>query len=59
VHSFGFAALRLQALIKSLVPIRKVQLDKNAFEILTLNSRSSIFDLACTNAESSHFTVEM
>ena len=54
-----FLRTALQALIKSPVPIREVQLDKNAFEALTLDSRSGIFDLACTDAEGNHFIVEM
>jgi hypothetical protein len=35
-----FLRTALQALIKSAVPIREVQLEKNAFEALTLDSRS-------------------
>ena len=54
-----FLRTALQALIKSPVPIREVHLDKNAFEALTLDSRSGIFDLACTDAEGNHFIVEM
>ncbi|WP_317173583.1 PD-(D/E)XK nuclease family transposase [Hymenobacter montanus] len=49
----------LQALIESAVPIREVQLEKNAFEVLTLNSRSGIFELAWTDGASHHFIVEM
>ncbi|WP_046242401.1 Rpn family recombination-promoting nuclease/putative transposase [Hymenobacter terrenus] len=54
-----FLRTALQALIKSAVPIREVQLEKNAFEALTLDSRSGIFDLACTDEAGSHFIVEM
>ena len=39
-----FLRTALQALIKSPVPIREVKLEKNAFEALTLDSRSGIFD---------------
>jgi predicted transposase/invertase (TIGR01784 family) len=54
-----FLRTALQALIKSAVPIREVQLEKNAFEALTLDSRSGIFDLACTDEAGNHFIVEM
>lgn len=54
-----FLRTALQALIKSPVPIREVQLEKNAFEALTLDSRSGIFDLACTDEQGNHFIVEM
>ncbi len=33
--------------------------DKNAFEALTIDSRSGIFDLACTDENGSQFIVEM
>lgn len=54
-----FLRTALQALIKSDVPIRDIQFDKNAFEALTAESRSNIFDLACIDANGSHFIVEM
>ena len=54
-----FLRTALQALIKSDVPIREVQFDKNAFEALTAESRSGIFDLTCTDENGSHFIVEM
>ncbi len=54
-----FLRTALQALIKSDVPIRDVQFDKNAFEALTAESRSGIFDLACTDENGTHFIVEM
>ncbi len=44
-----FLRTALQALIKSDTPIREVHFDKNAFEVLTIDSRSGIFDLACTD----------
>jgi hypothetical protein len=36
-----------------------VHFDKNAFEALTIDSRSGIFDLACTDENGSQFIVEM
>lgn len=54
-----FLRVALQALIKSNVPIQDVQFDKNAFEALTAESRSGIFDLACTDENDTHFIVEM
>lgn len=54
-----FLRTALQALIKSDVPILDVQFDKNAFEALTAESRSGIFDLACTDENGTHFIVEM
>ncbi|GAB4055310.1 PD-(D/E)XK nuclease family transposase [Spirosoma litoris] len=54
-----FLRTALQALIKSDIPIREVHFDKNAFEALTIDSRSGIFDLACTDENGSQFIVEM
>lgn len=54
-----FLRTALQALIKSETPIREVHFDKNAFEALTIDSRSGIFDLACTDENGSQFIVEM
>lgn len=54
-----FLRTALQALIKSDTPIREVYFDKNAFEALTIDSRSGIFDLACTDENGSQFIVEM
>lgn len=54
-----FLRKALQALINSPVPIREVQLEKNAFEALTQDSRSGIFDLACTDELGNQFIVEM
>ncbi len=54
-----FLRTALQALIKSDTPIRQVQFDKNTFEALTIDSRSGIFDLACTDENGSQFIVEM
>lgn len=54
-----FLRKALQALLKSPVPIREVYLEKNAFEALTLDSRSGILDLACTDEQGNQFIVEM
>ncbi|MCY7359063.1 MAG: Rpn family recombination-promoting nuclease/putative transposase [Rudanella sp.] len=54
-----FLRTALQALIKSSTPIREVHFDKNAFEALTIDSRSGIFDLACTDENGTQFIVEM
>ena len=54
-----FLRTALQALIKSNTPIREVHFDKNAFEALTIDSRSGIFDLACTDENGTQFIVEM
>ncbi|MBN8820787.1 MULTISPECIES: Rpn family recombination-promoting nuclease/putative transposase [unclassified Spirosoma] len=54
-----FLRTALQALIKSETPIREVRFDKNVFEALTIDSRSGIFDLACTDENGSQFIVEM
>jgi predicted transposase/invertase (TIGR01784 family) len=54
-----FLRRALQALIKSEVPIKDVKFDKNTFEGITQDSRSGIFDLACTDENDNHFIVEM
>ncbi len=54
-----FLRTALQALIQSPTPIREVRFDKNAFEALTPDSRSGIFDLACTDENGTQFIVEM
>ena len=54
-----FLRKALQALIKSDIPIRDVKFDKNTFEGITQDGRSSIFDLACTDENGNHFIVEM
>jgi predicted transposase/invertase (TIGR01784 family) len=54
-----FLRTALQALIKSDTPIREVQFDKNAFEGLTIDSRSGVFDLSCTDDSGNQFIVEM
>ncbi|WP_460965520.1 Rpn family recombination-promoting nuclease/putative transposase [Spirosoma litoris] len=54
-----FLRTALQALIKSEVPIRQIKFDKNAFEALTIDSRSGIFDLSCTDENGTQFIVEM
>ncbi|MEZ0485779.1 Rpn family recombination-promoting nuclease/putative transposase [Fibrella aquatica] len=54
-----FLRTALQALIKSDTPTREVHFDKNTFDALTLDSRSGIFDLSCTDENGSQFIVEM
>ncbi|GAB4041160.1 Rpn family recombination-promoting nuclease/putative transposase [Spirosoma gilvum] len=54
-----FLRVALQALIKSETPIREVHFDKNAFEALTIDGRSGIFDLSCTDDNGNQFIVEM
>jgi len=54
-----FLRKALQALIKSEIPIKEVKFDKNAFEALTIDSRSGIFDLSCTDENGNQFVVEM
>ena len=54
-----FLRTALQALIKSATPIQEVKFDKNAFEALTVDSRSGIFDLSCTDENGAQFIVEM
>lgn len=54
-----FLRTALQVLIKSNVPIREVNFDKNAFEGMTVDSRSGVFDLSCTDENGSQFIVEM
>lgn len=54
-----FLRTSLQALIKSSTPIQKVSFDKNSFESLTIDSRSGIFDLSCTDEKGNQFIVEM
>lgn len=55
----SFLRVALQALIKSDTPIREVKFDKNAFEALTAESRSGVFDLSCTDEHGTQFIVEM
>ncbi|GAB3754494.1 PD-(D/E)XK nuclease family transposase [Spirosoma pomorum] len=54
-----FLRTALQALIRSEIPIREIYFDKNAFEALTIDSRSGIFDLSCTDENGTQFIVEM
>ena len=49
----------LQALIRSATPIREVKFDKNAFEGLTVDSRSGVFDLSCIDENDNQFIVEI
>lgn len=54
-----FLRKALQVLIKSEITIKEVKFDKNAFEALTIDSRSGIFDLSCTDESGNQFVVEM
>ena len=54
-----FLRRALQALIKSPVPIIKVIFDKNTVEGYTTDSRSGVYDIACTDEQGNHFIVEM
>jgi predicted transposase/invertase (TIGR01784 family) len=54
-----FLRKALQALIKSETPIKEINYVKNAFEGLTIDSRSGIYDVACTDENGNHFIVEM
>lgn len=49
----------MQALIGPAVPITAVSFEQTTFEGLTTDGRSGLYDLACTDAEGSHFPVEM
>jgi predicted transposase/invertase (TIGR01784 family) len=54
-----FLKKALQALIKSPVAIREIEFIKNEITAITLDSRSGIYDLACTDENDNHFIVEM
>ncbi len=54
-----FLRRALQALIKSDIPIKEVEFDKNTFEGITQDGRSGIFDLACADENGNHFIVAM
>ena len=54
-----FLRRALQALIRSEVPIAEVTFDRQAFEGLTAESRSGIYDLSCVDERGRHFLVEM
>ncbi|MEA5458033.1 Rpn family recombination-promoting nuclease/putative transposase [Arcicella sp. LKC2W] len=54
-----FLKKALQALIKSPVAIREIEFIKNEMTAITLDSRSGIYDLACTDENDNHFIVEM
>ena len=54
-----FLRRALQALIKSDIAIMEVKFDKNTFEGISMDGRSGIFDLACTDENGNHFIVEM
>lgn len=54
-----FLKKALQALIESPIPIINIEFVKNEMSALTLDSRSGIYDLACTDENGNHFIVEM
>lgn len=49
----------LQALISSPTPIKEVNFIQNEMKGLTIDSRSGIYDIACTDENNNHFIVEM
>ncbi|RZK21572.1 MAG: hypothetical protein EOO56_11145 [Hymenobacter sp.] len=58
-HNTLFLRRALQALISSAVPIVAVTFEQTTFEGATADSRSGLYDLACTDAKGNHFLVEM
>jgi predicted transposase/invertase (TIGR01784 family) len=54
-----FLKKALQALIDSPIPIIGIEFVKNEMAALTSDSRSGIYDLACTDEKGNHFIVEM
>ena len=54
-----FLRKALQALINSTVPIKQVTFIQNEMKGLTIDSRSGIYDIACTDENDNHFIVEM
>ena len=58
-HNTLFLRRALQALISSPLPIVAVSFEQTTFEGMTADSRSGLYDLACTDAEGNHFLVEM
>ena len=54
-----FLKKALQALIDSPIPIKIVQFVKNDISAITIDSRSGIYDIACTDEKDNHFIVEM
>jgi PD-(D/E)XK nuclease family transposase len=54
-----FLKKALQALINSSVPIKDVTFIQNEMKGLTIDSRSGIYDIACTDENDNHFIVEM
>jgi len=54
-----FLRRALQALIKSEIPIKKVQFLRNEFVGITEDSRGGVFDLICEDEEQRTFIVEM
>ena len=54
-----FLRKALQALINSTIPIKQVTFIQNEMKGLTIDSRSGIYDIACTDENDNHFIVEM
>lgn len=54
-----FLKRALQALIKSSIPIKEITFIQNEIKGLTIDSRSGIYDIACTDENNNHFIVEM
>ncbi len=54
-----FLRRALQALIKSDIPIEKIEFIKTDFQALNLGSRSGVYDLACIDEAKNQFIVEM
>jgi predicted transposase/invertase (TIGR01784 family) len=54
-----FLKKALQALIDSPIAIISIEFVKNEMAALTSDSRSGIYDLACTDEKGNHFIVEM
>ncbi|HAK77616.1 MAG TPA: hypothetical protein DCM71_12060 [Runella sp.] len=54
-----FLKRALQALISSPTPIKEVTFIQNEMKGLTIDSRSGIYDIACTDENNNHFIVEM
>jgi hypothetical protein len=54
-----FLKKALQALIKSPVPIREIEFIKNEMNAITLDSRSGIYDLACTDENNNHLALTL
>ncbi|MCA0231075.1 MAG: Rpn family recombination-promoting nuclease/putative transposase [Bacteroidetes bacterium] len=54
-----FLKRALQALLSSPIAIKDVTFIQNEMKGLTIDSRSGIYDIACTDENNNHFIVEM